>query len=122
MTPPNALAAFQHLDWSSIPVEPIAQGITRQMIVGDRVMVCRLTLAALTVTPIHSHMHEQVTLVERGRVDFFIEGQKRTVSAGAVLVLPANIQHGATMLDEEVVLVDIFSPLRQDFLPKTGDR
>lgn len=118
MTPPHAMAAFQHIDWSAIPVEQIAEGITRQLIAGERVMVCRLVLAAGTVTPIHTHMHEQVTLVERGRADFFVEGEKRTASAGDVLVFPSNIVHGATMLDEEVVLIDIFSPPREDFLKK----
>jgi len=116
MTPPNALAVFQHLDWSAIPVEKIADGITRQLIAGDRLMVCRLTLAARTVSPIHSHVHEQMTLVERGRADFFVEGRKQTASAGDVLLFPSGIQHGATMLDEEVVLIDIFSPPREDFL------
>lgn len=116
MTPPNALTAFQHLDWSAIPVESIAQGITRQMFTGDRVMVCRLTLAARTVTPIHTHVHEQITLVERGSADFFVEGQRRTAKAGDVLVFPSGILHGATMLDDEVVLIDIFSPPREDFL------
>ena len=116
MTPPNALAAFQHLDWSAIPVESVADGITRQMVTGDRLMVCRLTLAARTVTMVHSHVHEQITIVERGRADFFVEGQKRTAKPGDVLVFPSGIQHGATMLDEEVVLIDIFSPPREDFL------
>ena len=120
MTPPNAVAVFQHLDWSSIPVESVAQGITRQMVSGDRLMVCRLTLAARTVTPVHSHVHEQITLVERGRADFFVEGQRRTASAGDVLLFPSGIQHGATMLDEEVVLIDIFSPPREDFLTAKG--
>ena len=50
MTPPNALALFQHLDWSTIPVESIAEGVTRQMVTGERLMVCRLILAARTVT------------------------------------------------------------------------
>jgi quercetin dioxygenase-like cupin family protein len=122
MTPPKALIEFQLRDWTSIPVERIAEGIERQMVWGDRVMVCRLTLAPHTVTAVHSHPHEQVTLVERGRVDFIVEGQRRTAAAGDVLVFPSNIQHGATMLDEEVVLVDIFSPLREDFLHKPGDR
>ena len=117
MTPPNALAMFQHLDWSAIPVETIAEGITRQMVTGDRIMVCRLTLAPRTVTAIHTHVHEQMTLVERGRADFFVEGQKRTAKAGDVLLFPSGILHGATMLEEEVVLIDIFSPLREDFLP-----
>ena len=120
MTTPNASAAFQLRPWTGIPVQHLAEGIERQMIWGERLMVCRLRLAPHTVTAVHSHPHEQITLVERGRVDFVVEGQRRTAQAGDVLVFPPNIQHGATMLDEEVVLVDIFSPLREDFLPPAG--
>jgi quercetin dioxygenase-like cupin family protein len=119
MTPPKAFAEFVQRDWSSIPVEHIAEGIRRQMIWGERLMVCRLQFEPHTVTAVHSHPHEQITIVERGRVDFFIEGQRRPASAGDVLVFPSNMQHGATMLDEEVVLIDIFSPPREDFLVKT---
>jgi len=118
MTP--LVTAFQHRDWSGIPVEQVAEGVQRQMIHGDRLMVCRLTIAARTVTPVHSHMHEQITLVERGSADFFVEGERKTARAGDVLLFPSNIQHGATMLDEEVVLIDIFSPPREDFMPKSG--
>jgi len=120
MTPPNALAMFQHLDWSTVPVELVAEGIARQIVTGDRLMVCRLTIAARTVTPIHTHVHEQMTLVERGRADFFVEGQKRTAGPGDVLLFPSGIVHGATMLDEEVVRIDIFSPPREDFLRAKG--
>lgn len=115
---PPVLAAFQHRDWNRIPVEQVAAGVARQMIYGDRLMVCRLTIAARTVTPVHSHVHEQITLVERGRADFFVEGERKTAQAGDVLFFPSNIRHGATMLDEEVVLIDIFSPPREDFLPR----
>ena len=122
MTPPNAVAVFQQQDWSSIPVEQVAEGITRQMVYGDRLMVCRLTLAARTVTAVHSHVHEQITIVERGRADFFVEGERRTAKAGDVLLFPSGIRHGATMLEEEVVLIDIFSPPREDFLGKDVKR
>jgi quercetin dioxygenase-like cupin family protein len=50
-------------------------------------------------------------------VQFFIAGQSHIVSAGAVLHFPSNVEHGATMLDEDVVLIDIFTPVREDFLP-----
>jgi len=102
--------------WNDVPAQRISAGIDRQMIYGDRVMVCRLVLAPKTVTPIHTHVHEQMTIVERGSVDFFVEGEKHTVHTGAVLLFPSGIVHGATMLDEEVVLIDIFSPPREDFI------
>ena len=113
------VTAYQHRDWGTIPVEKVAPGIERQMIWGDRVMVCRLRLAPRTVTPVHSHPHEQITLVEQGPVEFTIEGRKVIVASGDVLHFPSGCQHGATMLENEVVLVDIFSPIREDFLPKS---
>ena len=103
-------------DWTKIPVEQVANGIRRQMVVGQNVMMVRCTFDANLVTPIHTHHHEQMTLVVKGRVKFFIEGEERIVSAGDVLHFPPHNEHGATMLDEEVVLIDIFSPIREDFL------
>lgn len=106
----------QHTDWTSIPVEKLEEGVQRQMIVGENVMICRLRFAPNVVTPAHDHPHEQMTLVERGRVLFTIGDEQRIASAGDVLHFPSGTWHGATMLDEEVILVDIFSPIREDFL------
>jgi quercetin dioxygenase-like cupin family protein len=117
MSRPESVADPRHVDWTSIPVEQLAAGIERQMIWGERLMVCRLRFAPGVVTAVHSHPHEQITLVERGRVLFIVEGEQRTAVAGDILVFPPHCEHGATMLDEEVVLVDIFSPVREDFLP-----
>lgn len=105
-------------DWTKIPVEQVAEGIRRQMVVGQNVMMVRFTFDANLVTPIHTHHHEQMTLVVKGRVKFFISGNEHIVSAGDVLHFPPHNEHGATMLDEEVVLIDIFSPIREDFLGK----
>jgi quercetin dioxygenase-like cupin family protein len=103
-------------DWSTIPVENTAAGIQRQMVVGENVMICRFRFAPFLVTPEHTHPHEQMTLVVQGRVRFFIEGEERIVSPGDVLHFPPHNRHGATMMDQEVILIDIFSPIREDFL------
>ena len=105
------------MNWAAIPVTRVAEGIERQMVYGERLMVCRLRLAAHTVTPIHSHPHEQITMIERGRARFTVDGADQVLSAGDVLHLPSNVPHGAAMLDEDVVLIDVFSPVREDFLP-----
>ena len=103
-------------DWSRVPVVEPSPGIKRQMIVGQNVMVCRFTFDPFLVTPEHTHHHEQMTLVVKGRVRFSIEGVEQIVSPGDVLHFPPHNRHGATMMDEEVVLIDIFAPIREDFL------
>jgi quercetin dioxygenase-like cupin family protein len=107
-----------HTSWDDVPVEPIADGIERQMVVGQRLMICRLRIRPHIVTARHSHLHEQITLVERGRVRFAIGDDTRVASAGDVLCFPSGVVHGATILDEEAVLVDIFTPIREEFLTK----
>ena len=103
-------------DWGKVPVEQVADGIKRQMVIGQRVMVCRFTFDPFVVTDVHSHPHEQITMVVSGKVRFTIDGQIVIAAPGDVLHFPPENQHGATMLDEEVVLLDIFSPIREDFL------
>lgn len=110
------LSSAQHLNWSSIPIEHPAAGIERQIVVGDHMMICRFRFAPLLVTPEHTHPHEQMSIVVSGRVRFFVEGTERIALPGDVLHFPPNCLHGATMLDEEVVLIDIFTPVREDFL------
>jgi quercetin dioxygenase-like cupin family protein len=104
------------MNWETIPAEHVAEGIARQMVVGERLMICRLTIQPRVVTAVHSHEHEQVTMVERGRVLYIVDGVERVCSPGDVLHFPPHVPHGATMLDEEVVLVDVFTPRREDFL------
>jgi len=106
----------QHTDWAKVPVERLEEGIERQMIIGENLMLCRLRFAPHVVTPAHDHPHEQMTIVERGRVLFTIGDEERIAQAGDVLHFPPGAWHGATMLEEEVILVDIFSPIREDFL------
>lgn len=105
-------------DWDQIPVENPSDGIERQMVIGKNIMICRFKFAPFLVTPEHTHPHEQMTLVVKGRVKFIIEGKPHIMSAGDVLHFPPHNRHGATMLDEEVILIDIFSPIREDFLSK----
>jgi quercetin dioxygenase-like cupin family protein len=104
------------MNWQTISAERVAEGIQRQMVVGDQLMICRLTIQPRVVTAVHAHRHEQMTMVERGRVLYIVDGVEKICSTGDVLHFPPNVPHGATMLDEEVVLVDVFTPKREDFL------
>jgi quercetin dioxygenase-like cupin family protein len=106
----------QHVRWDDVPAQVPAPGIERRIVTGRQLMACRLRFDAHVVTAVHRHPHEQMTLVLAGRVRFTIEGTERIVKAGDVVHFPPNVEHGATMLDEEVVLIDVFTPVREDLL------
>lgn len=116
----TASIPHQAWNWATIARERLGDGIVRQMIYGERLMICRLTLAPGTITAAHDHVHEQMTIVEKGRVRFVLGDEERIFGPGDVLLFPSGFWHGATMLDEEVVLIDIFTPIRKEFL-KTAD-
>jgi quercetin dioxygenase-like cupin family protein len=103
-------------NWATVPALTLPDGVMRQMIHGERLMVCRLQIPARTALDAHRHEHEQITMVERGRLRFLIGAEETVFGPGDVILLPSNIWHGATILDEDVVLVDIFSPIREAFL------
>ncbi len=112
---------FKHsqvADWDSIPIETLDNETSRQMFVGDNLMMCRLVFPPNLETPAHEHFHEQMTIVQRGRVRFIIGNKKITAEADDILRFPPNCWHGATMLNEEVELIDIFTPIRKDFFEK----
>ena len=82
--------------WNDVPGQRVAEGIARQMIVSERLMMCRITLAPRLDPPAHSYPHEQLTMIERGRVCFTIAGQEHIASAGDVRHVPSDMIHGAT--------------------------
>ena len=106
------------MNWENVRVEQLPDGVERQMIVGENLMICRVKFPPGVVAAAHAHPHEQMTIVEKGRARFLVGDEERIVEPGDVVHIPQNARHGATMLDEEVVLIDIFSPIREDFLAK----
>ena len=76
-------------DWSTIPVEDLGGGVWRQMVVGERLHLCRLRFAPHVVTTPHDHPHEQMTIVEQGpRPSSSIGDEEREVGAGDGVALP----------------------------------
>ena len=101
--------------WSDLPEVALTPQIKRRLIVGEKVMLLELFLTKGAVVHEHFHPHEQVSNVLSGALEFEINGQKRVVRAGEVVVLPSNIPHAVIVLEDCRVL-DIFSPPREDFL------
>jgi quercetin dioxygenase-like cupin family protein len=72
----------------------------------------------------HSHESEQLGIVLRGTIDFRIDDERRELGPGGTWCIPANTPHEATAGPEGAIVIDVFSPPRDDFreLPSIEDR
>ncbi|HEV3167921.1 MAG TPA: cupin domain-containing protein [Isosphaeraceae bacterium] len=64
----------------------------------------------------HAHPHEQMGMLISGRLQFTIGGQTRILGPGDMWRIPGGVVHGVVALDEEVVALDVFHPIREDYL------
>ena len=67
------------------------------------------------VGALHQHPHTQITYVVSGVCEFEIDGVKKVVTAGDTMLKKDSIKHGCVCL-EEGILLDIFTPMREDFV------
>jgi quercetin dioxygenase-like cupin family protein len=82
---------------------------------GEKLMLCEVAFNVGAVVPPHAHPHEQISYVVSGKVTFDLAGEKVTLEAGGSCLMPPNAPHGVVCLEEALVL-DVFTPLREDFL------
>lgn len=82
----------------------------------EKMMVSVVDLDAHSVVEEHSHPHEQVGMVLSGRAVFHIGSEERTLGPGDVYRIPGNVKHKVVVLDEPARAIDIFSPIREDYL------
>ncbi|MDR3435920.1 cupin domain-containing protein [Telmatospirillum sp.] len=69
--------------------------------------------------PMHHHPHEQTTYVAEGDILFLCEGRpSERLSAGDLYAIPPDIPHSIQLLSKTARLIDSFTPIREDFLPK----
>ena len=83
---------------------------------GGNLMLVQFNFEAGVASWSHSHTHEQVGYVVSGEIDFVMEGQPTTrLRAGGSYYVPPNAKHNI-MTYAPTVLIDAFTPVRQDFL------
>jgi quercetin dioxygenase-like cupin family protein len=108
---PDYFVENESLEW-----QQMAPGVRRKIMSYDeKLMLVRVEFEKGGIGARHQHYHVQITSVESGVFEVEINGEKRIVKAGDVFHVPSNLWHGAVCL-EAGVLIDVFSPMREDFI------
>lgn len=100
--------------WDRIAEEQLNPLIGRKVIHARNMTLARIRLRKDAVVPMHSHMHEQITMLERGALRFVIAGEERILRAGEMLQIPPHAPHRVEALEDSLAL-DLFSPPRDDW-------
>lgn len=106
--------------WDEIALEKVTEVISRKLVTGEREMLTQIYLKRGALVPMHKHESEQMTYVLQGGLKFLVGGEEVNVREGEVLVIPSWVEHQVEALDDTLTL-DIFSPIRQDWLDGTDD-
>ncbi len=95
--------------------EKVGEGVERQILgYDDKILLANVKFEKGGIGPMHEHFHSQVTYVVSGKFELTIGKETQILEGGDSFYIPPHTLHGAICL-EEGVLIDVFSPIREDF-------
>lgn len=96
--------------------ETVGEGVRRQIMGYDgQLMLVKVHFDKGSIGSMHEHYHSQATYVVSGKFELTIGDEKRIIEAGDGYYVAPDVLHGCVCL-EEGILIDTFSPMREDFL------
>jgi len=87
---------------------------------GEKTLMTEFLLKKGSVLPRHTHPHEQTGYLVSGRIRLSIGPEEHDVLPGDSWCIGGDIEHGAEIIEDSVA-VEVFSPVREDYLPKKGN-
>jgi quercetin dioxygenase-like cupin family protein len=101
--------------FAAIPEERMTERISRRVISGRQGMMVWWSIRAGVHVAAHSHPHEQIVWMLKGRMEFRIGDERRVCGPGDIAVIPGGVEHEG-WIHEDTEVIDIFAPPREDFL------
>lgn len=106
---------MKHHKLHDTPEERMSDLFSRRFFTGEKITMAFLTIKSGCAVPEHAHESEQFSYVVSGAMRFQIGGEEVTVRGGELVEIPSNVPHSAVAL-EDTTAIDVFSPIRQDWL------
>ena len=122
---PDAPAQQLHMqtgfiDREKLPVIEPVPGCRLRTPYAKQLMLSYLEMDAGAEVPMHSHPHEQGGVLLQGVLQLTIGDETRIVHPGDMFLIEANVPHRAVAIDGPAVVLDVFSPVREDYAELTN--
>lgn len=103
------------IDVQSMQALEVAPGCRLRTPYGQNLMLSYLEMDEGAVIPLHDHPHEQGGMLLQGRMELTIGDETRVCEAGSMFLIPPNTPHKAVAVGGPAVVLDVFSPVREDY-------
>ena len=90
----------------------------KTMVFGEKTLFAQFRLKKGAKLPTHSHPHEQTGYLVSGNIRLCIGEETFDVEPGDSWCIPGDVEHGAEILADSIA-VEVFSPVRKDYLPES---
>ena len=88
----------------------------KTQVYGDKTLLAEFHLEKGAKLPRHTHPNEQSGYLISGRIKLIIEKETFEAGPGDSWCIPGHVEHHAEILEHSIA-VEVFSPVRQDYLP-----
>ena len=103
---------MHHLN--DIPVKQTLPGFYGKMVHGETSSLVFWDIKKDGVSPLHHHVHEQITYIVEGEFEMTIGGENYLFTSGMVHVIPSNVPHSGRAITD-CTIIDSFAPARDDY-------
>ena len=94
----------------------IFPGVEIRTAAGRGIMLSVVRFDPSSAVAEHSHPHEQMGIMLEGRLEFTVGGVTRVLGPGDLWRIPGGVPHSVRALDGPAVALDVFHPIREDYL------
>lgn len=89
----------------------------KTLVHGENTLMAEFVLQKGSQLPRHCHPHEQTGYLVKGHMRLAIGSETFAVMPGDSWCIPGEVEHAAEVVEDSVA-IEVFSPVREDYLTK----
>ena len=105
----------QFVHFPNVKAFELAAGVSGRPLFGEGAMLNLIEFEPGSTVPLHSHEHEQLGIVLQGMQALVVDGITHELEPFEAYVLPGGVEHSAYCGPEGALVLDIFTPVREDY-------
>lgn len=99
-----------YYSWQDLPSKTVSEFRSHRSFKGEKIRVLLQIFKPGHIGEKHKHQSEQISHILKGRIKLTIDEEERIVKAGDLIHIPENQIHQIKSVEEEAIILEIFSP------------